>query len=80
MDTTQRKQVPPSARGGGHAIHAAIEREVFETAYDVCHRNQVHTAGLPGITRNVLRALLKRFGMLRERAVLGQSAYLTEQP
>jgi sigma-54 dependent transcriptional regulator len=45
-------------------LFAAIEREVVETAYNCCHGNQVHTARALGISRNILRAQLKRFGLL----------------
>lgn len=53
---------------GEQPLFELVEREVVQAAYDFCHRNQVHTAGLLGITRNVLRTHLKRFGLLPERA------------
>jgi sigma-54-specific transcriptional regulator len=47
-----------------------IELLVVRRALEFCHGNQVHTAKLLGITRNVLRTYLKRFGLLgREAAV-----------
>jgi sigma-54-specific transcriptional regulator len=49
---------------GGEQLHARIERVVIQSAYAHCQRNQVHTADLLGITRNVLRTQLKRFGLL----------------
>jgi sigma-54-specific transcriptional regulator len=49
---------------GGPGIFALVEREAVQAAYDFCHRNQVRTSGLLGISRNVLRAQLKRFGLL----------------
>jgi len=49
---------------GGPAVYEAVERLTIETAFAFCHRNQVHTAALLGITRNVLRTQLKRFGHL----------------
>jgi sigma-54-specific transcriptional regulator len=52
---------------GGPDLYARIECEAIVAAYEFCHRNQVHTAALLGITRNVLRAQLKRFGLLPER-------------
>jgi sigma-54-specific transcriptional regulator len=48
-------------------LYAAVERETILAAYEHCHRNQVHTAALLGISRNVLRAQLKRFGLLPDR-------------
>jgi sigma-54-specific transcriptional regulator len=56
---------------GDPNIYACIERHAIETAYEFCHRNQVHTASLLGISRNVLRAQLKRFGFLPERGRRG---------
>jgi sigma-54-specific transcriptional regulator len=52
---------------GDPNLYETIEREAIRLAFEFCHRNQVHSAGLLGITRNVLRAQLKRFGMLSER-------------
>lgn len=49
---------------GGPDLHARIEQVVIQSAYQHCQRNQVHTADLLGITRNVLRTQLKRFGLL----------------
>ncbi|MEX8518295.1 MAG: sigma-54 interaction domain-containing protein [Leptothrix sp. (in: b-proteobacteria)] len=56
---------------GDTDIYAAIEREAIQAAYEFCHQNQVHTADLLGISRNVLRAQLKRFGFLPERGRRG---------
>jgi sigma-54-specific transcriptional regulator len=52
---------------GGHDLYATIERDTVQAAYEFCHRNQVHTAELLGISRNVLRSQLKRFGLLPDR-------------
>ncbi len=49
---------------GGPALAERVERTLIESAYEHCQRNQVHTAELLGITRNVLRTQLKRFGLL----------------
>jgi sigma-54-specific transcriptional regulator len=46
-------------------LFARIERETILTAYEHCHRNQVQAARLLGISRNVLRAYLKRYGEIR---------------
>jgi sigma-54 dependent transcriptional regulator len=42
----------------------SIESLVIHRALEFCDGNQVHTAKLLGITRNVLRTYLKRFGLL----------------
>jgi sigma-54-specific transcriptional regulator len=34
------------------------------TAFGWCHQNQVRTAKALGISRNILRTQLKRFGMI----------------
>jgi len=44
-----------------------IEQVVVTTAFAHCNDNQVRTARELGISRNVLRAQLKRFGLLGER-------------
>lgn len=49
---------------GGEGMYAGIEKVLIESAYTYCQRNQVHTADLLGISRNVLRTQLKRFGLL----------------
>jgi len=41
-----------------------IESLVVRRALALCNGNQVHTAKMLGITRNVLRTYLKRFGLL----------------
>ncbi len=48
----------------GEGLHNEIEHLVFEEAYRECGFNQVRTAALLGITRNVLRTLLKKHGLL----------------
>jgi len=42
----------------------SIESLVVRRALEFCRGNQVHTAKLLGITRNVLRTYLKRFGLI----------------
>jgi len=49
---------------GTPGLHALVERRLVDNAYDLCERNQVRTARLLGISRNVLRAQLIRFGHL----------------
>jgi DNA-binding NtrC family response regulator len=48
-----------------------IERRVVVDAYRHCESNQVRTAELLGVSRNVIRTLLKRYGLLNEVAVDG---------
>jgi sigma-54-specific transcriptional regulator len=43
----------------------AVEEALVRAAYDHCADNQVQTARLLGITRNTLRTLLKRFGLIK---------------
>ncbi len=49
---------------GDGAHHAQLERLLVETAFRFAGDNQVHSAALLGITRNVMRTLLKRYGLL----------------
>lgn len=43
-------------------LHSLIEDMVIRTAYNFCHRNQVQTARLLGISRNIVRARLAQCG------------------
>jgi sigma-54-specific transcriptional regulator len=45
-------------------LYAEIETAITKTAYEFCHRNQVQTARLLGISRNILRAKLMQSGEL----------------
>jgi sigma-54-specific transcriptional regulator len=45
-------------------LHAEIEATVMRAAYEFCHRNQVHTARLLGVSRNIVRARLMQCGEL----------------
>jgi sigma-54 dependent transcriptional regulator len=45
-------------------LYSEIETAVTRTAYDFCHRNQVQTARLLGISRNIVRARLMQCGEL----------------
>jgi sigma-54 dependent transcriptional regulator len=45
-------------------LHGLIEDTVIRTAYNFCHRNQVQTARLLGISRNIVRARLSQCGEL----------------
>jgi transcriptional regulator with PAS, ATPase and Fis domain len=49
---------------GGEDLYERIESMLIESAFAFCQNNQVHTADLLGISRNVLRTQLKRFGLI----------------
>ncbi|MFK0089207.1 sigma-54 interaction domain-containing protein [Pseudomonas sp. NPDC090755] len=46
------------------ALHEKVEEALLRSAYRFCHHNQVHTASLVGLSRNVTRALLIKIGEL----------------
>jgi DNA-binding NtrC family response regulator len=50
------------------AIHQAVERLLLVTAFEHCNRNQVRTAKRLGLSRNIVRAQLKRHGLLEQAA------------
>jgi sigma-54-specific transcriptional regulator len=45
-------------------LYAEIDTAITKTAYEFCHRNQVQTARLLGISRNIVRAKLIQCGEL----------------
>jgi sigma-54 dependent transcriptional regulator len=45
-------------------LYTEIEAAVMKTAYEFCHRNQLQTARLLGISRNIVRARLMQCGEL----------------
>jgi sigma-54-specific transcriptional regulator len=45
-------------------LYATIDALVIKAAYEFCHRNQLQTAKLLGISRNILRARLIEYGEL----------------
>ena len=45
-------------------LYEEIETAIAKTAYQFCHRNQVQTARLLGISRNIVRAKLMQCGEL----------------
>jgi sigma-54-specific transcriptional regulator len=49
---------------GGPNLYAEIDAAIIRTAYEFCHRNQVQTARLLGISRNIIRAKLMQCGEL----------------
>lgn len=48
----------------GGDLHERVEDMLLRSAYHFCHNNQVHTANLLGLTRNVTRARLIAIGEL----------------
>jgi aliphatic sulfonates family ABC transporter substrate-binding protein len=46
-------------------LHAYIETAVMRAAYRYCHHNQLQTARLLGVSRNVVRARLIQFGEIQ---------------
>lgn len=42
-----------------------LEAEITQAAYAYCHQNQMHTAQLLGISRNIVRARLLKHGLLK---------------
>lgn len=50
--------------GGRPNLYSEIETAITRTAYEFCHRNQVQTARLLGISRNIVRAKLMQCGEL----------------
>lgn len=53
-------------QGGEDAYFDNLESLIVHEAFDLSNHNQVHTAALLGISRNVMRTLLKRHGLLRD--------------
>lgn len=49
---------------GNRPLFQELEELVVREAFTFCRNNQVHTAALLGISRNVMRTLLKRYGYL----------------
>jgi len=45
-------------------VYHSVERLLVETAFEHCERNQVRTAKRLGLSRNIVRAQLKRYGLL----------------
>jgi sigma-54 dependent transcriptional regulator len=45
-------------------LYAAIEAAVIRTAFEFCNRNQLQTARLLGVSRNIVRARLMQYGEL----------------
>jgi len=52
-------------------VYESVERLLVTTAFEHCERNQVRTAKRLGISRNVVRAQLKRYGLIAEEMAAG---------
>jgi DNA-binding NtrC family response regulator len=50
----------------GGSLLRDVERRLVEDAFQYCDSNQVRTAELLGVSRNVVRTLLKRYGLITE--------------
>jgi DNA-binding NtrC family response regulator len=50
----------------GSNLMRDVERQLVEDSFRYCDSNQVRTAELLGVSRNVVRTLLKRYGLLNE--------------
>ena len=60
------------------AIHYSVERLLLVTAFEHCDRNQVRTAKRLGLSRNIVRAQLKRHGLLEQTASGNSSSAATD--
>jgi len=53
---------------GGTDVYQQIDGTVVTAAYQYCHQNQLQTARLLGISRNILRAKLASLGLIAGRS------------
>ena len=51
---------------GAPNLHQVVEETLVREAYQLSRDNQVRSARALGITRNTLRTLLKRYGLLTD--------------
>ena len=58
---------------GEPALFDTVEERLIRSAYAACEQNQVQTARVLGVSRNVLRTHLKRFGLIGGEAVDGKA-------
>jgi sigma-54 dependent transcriptional regulator len=65
-------------RSDREAIHQTVERLLLVTAFEHCDRNQVRTAKRLGLSRNIVRAQLKRHGLLEQSSAGGFSSAATD--
>ncbi|WP_372362371.1 hypothetical protein ACCQ10_04630 [Xanthomonas sp. NCPPB 1325] len=59
---------------GDAALHATVKEQLFRAAYRHCDQNQVRTAALLGVSRNVVRARLIAQGELVVNTRSGRGA------
>jgi sigma-54-specific transcriptional regulator len=59
-----REAVLALLEGGAPRLLDEIDEIVFRTAYELANKNQVRTARLLGISRNILRSRLMQYGLL----------------
>ncbi|MCH7336280.1 sigma-54 dependent transcriptional regulator [Acinetobacter sp. NIPH 2699] len=50
-------------------LDALIEETTIRVAYEYCHRNQMQTAKLLGVSRNVVRARLLKYKLIGDEAI-----------
>jgi sigma-54-specific transcriptional regulator len=62
------------------SLHAVIEERLFRAAYAYAEQNQLQTARLLGISRNVVRARLLAHGLLAGTPRSARPAELTPRP
>jgi sigma-54 dependent transcriptional regulator len=56
----------PLLEAGAPNLHQLVEETLVREAYRYCRDNQVKSAQALGVTRNTLRTLLKRYGLLTD--------------
>ena len=54
-------------------LYQSLEATIVRHAFAHCEKNQVHTAKLLGISRNVLRTMLKRYDLISNEAAADES-------
>jgi sigma-54-specific transcriptional regulator len=65
---------------GGAALYHRVEERLLRAAYHFCDRNQVQTAKLLGISRNIVRARLMQYGDIAGSPRTPSSRPRDEQP
>ena len=53
---------------GDPDLFNSVEESLVRTVFSWCNQNQVHSARVLGISRNVLRTQLKRFGLIKQES------------
>ena len=65
---------------GDPRLFDSLEESLVRTVFGWCSQNQVHSARVLGITRNILRTQLKRFGMIGHEPGTGAVELSVVQP